>query len=232
MRLNWILPLTALLSLPVAALAQPAEPLVFNDNDTLSLKLSDTNINRFFVSNDTIVDVYASKAFREPPQVDSQGALYLQLQPSEPFTAFITTKDGHTVGVILVPVRASGKNVHLIPRTATDKARLWEEKKNYESGLMRLMKAMMQNHVPKGYGVEEVSNAPQRFDSHGQLRLKAIYNGIHFKGKVYTLYNEGQSPLYIQEKDFYRDGVEAVAFSTDTLESCQTSLIYVVEKQS
>ncbi len=230
MRLNWILPLVILV-LPVAVMAQTAEPLVFNDNESLSLKLSDTNINRLFVTKDAIVDFYAPEGYTQA-EVDSQGALYIQLQHTQPFTVFISTEDGHNVGLTLVPVRSSGHNVHLMPRTATDKARLWEEKKDYESGLMRLMKAMMQNHVPKGYGVEEVSNAPKRFDSHGQLRLKVIYNGIHFKGKVYTLYNEGQAPIYLQEKDFYHEGVEAVAFSTDTLESCQTSLIYVVEKQS
>lgn len=223
-------------ALSFALLSQAAEKIAFNDNDNVLLRVSQNSINRIFIQDDAITDVHVPDGYlvgtTREELTDSSGALYVQLALTSPFTLYISTQQGHHLGLRVEPARVSGKTVQLMPRTATPKAKSWEETKGYEAALLALMKAMMKNEPPMGYGIEEISEAPQKFDEKGKRRLKVIYNGIHLKGKVYELSNQGPQTLILQETQFNHIGVEAVSIESTVLGYYQKTYVYVVEKQS
>ena len=217
--------------------AMAAEQLVFSDNDTVPLTLSLNNINRLFVAGDPIIDLHAPTGYvmgntpeEQEAIMDDAGALYLQFATATPFTLYISTKQGHHLGITVTPTKSTGKTIQLLPRTASEQAKVWEEKRGYEASLIALMTSLLQHQIPVGYGVEKVSRAPEKFGEHGELRAQLVYNGVHFKATVYRLTNQGNHPLFLQEPDFYKKGVEAVNVGVVELGYCQSTTIIIVEK--
>jgi hypothetical protein len=85
----------------------------------------------------------------------------------------------------------------------------------YTELLAQLLKAMFNQKDIEGFRVEAV-NTKQPFKK-GRLIHRDNYLGIGIIGEVYEFKNPGSTPLQLNEMDFYREGVRAVAITTKTL---------------
>jgi type-F conjugative transfer system secretin TraK len=212
------------------SLVASAETLSFNDNQTLSVRMSQDNINKVFVADDPIVEIHVPEGYVISSD-DEDGAVYLQVAMTSPFTLYLNTEQGHHVGLTITPVRSMGSTIELMPKTATHVARLWEEKKGYEASLIALMKAMIEQKEIKGYGKDRPKGSTLRLDGIGRLTPKIQYQGVHFTGTIYTLCNEGSHTANFEEQDFYRDGVEAVTVLSHSLTPNQSTTVFEITKR-
>jgi type-F conjugative transfer system secretin TraK len=212
------------------SLVAGAETLSFDDNQTLSVRMSQENINKLFVANDPIVDLHVPEGYVISSD-DDEGAIYLQLAMTSPFTIYVNTEQGHHVGLTITPVRSMGNTIQLVPKTATPMARDWEEKKGYEATLIALMRAMLEQKDIKGYGKGAPEGSILSLDEIGKLTPKMRYQGVHFTGTIYTLCNDSHHDVILEEKDFYRDGVEAVTILSKRLVPSQSTTVFEITKK-
>lgn len=185
----------------------------FNDNDILSLSVSQNNINKIFFPEDAIIDLHAPEGYLTTSN-DNDGALYFQMNSTRSMTVYLSTEQGHHVGLTLKPITSNGQTLAFIPKTASPIAKQWEEKKSYEGSLLALMRAMLKGVAPQGYGTEDGSTHQAIYLEDLKLLPTVLYNGSHFTGIVYKLCNETDQPIHLEERDFFREGVLAVSLST------------------
>ena len=57
------------------------------------------------------------------------------------------------------------------------------------------------------------------------------YQGVHFTGTIYTLCNDSHHDVILEEKDFYRDGVEAVTILSKRLVPSQSTTVFEITKK-
>lgn len=208
--------------------AQSAETLYFNDNDTLNLTMSQDNINKILIEGDPIVALHSPEQYLTSEN-DASGGLYLQVNVQTPFTFYLGTELGHHIAVVATPVKSMGKTYVLISKTASQKARVWEETNPYEKTVLALMRGMMTHELPKGYGIEKsVKPTPVPFGKTGALYPRELYQGKHFMGVIYEFKNVGTMPLSLSEHDFYHEDVKAVVVSKTEVLPKESVFIYEV----
>lgn len=203
----------------VSAVQKPTD-LTFNNDQTLEVNLSDTNVNRIVVQGDEITQAVCPEGYCTAThnQGDTSGAVYLSVIGQMPFTVFFETKGGRHFGLTVTPQNLSGQTLVLTPIGGSVVAGSWEKNSDYRAILEELMRDMMLGKIPEGYGYSSLSDADSFwFRKLALIKPVGLWTGDHIMGVQYQITNDSDQPLTIPESAFYHNGVRAVALVDQTI---------------
>lgn len=186
------------------------------DNETITAKISSLDITRIIVQGDRIKSLKGIRGAYTRENDENNGEVYLQptaIYQNAPFTVLIETEKSRHFTLLLTPVAVPGGTLMLVPKgVGRVEAARFEQSSDYQATLSHLVRAMATDTVPEGYSVSEVDNKTlYHFGNIATLRLKTIYQGLHFQGQIYELTNTQSFAIRLDEKQFFKQGISAVS---------------------
>lgn len=189
------------------------------DNETTSAKISSVDATRIFVEGDRIKSVKGIKGAYTRENDEKNGEIYLQPSPlyqQRAFTVLIDTEQGRHFTLLLHPSSSPSETLMLIPKgVGRLRAARFEEAMPYELTIHHLIRHMKNGTMPEGYAVREVtSKNVYQSGNRYRLKLKTIYQGLHLRGEIFTITNQLKTPIYLDEKTFYKTGTRAISLDS------------------
>ena len=189
------------------------------DNETVSAKISSLDVTRILVEGDRIKSVKGVKGAYTRQNDEKNGEVFIQ--PTAPFqsrafTILIETELGRHFTLLLNPLAVPSDTLMLVPKGVGNvQAQKFETASDYELTVTHLIQAMTNNTVPEGYAIHEI-DAKQKYKlgNIATLKLKTLYEGLHFKGEIYELCNTQSYPITLDEKSFYKTNTRAISLET------------------
>lgn len=227
-KLNQII-LSYCLIVSVSALAKNSSQIIpFEENEQISVVLSNRDINRIMIEGDKIQNINAPLGMYVAKN-DNKGSLYVTLNGSLPFTMYLNTTNGHNLALFINPRAIIGKSIILHPTMLSMNSAHAEDKPNYQKSLIKLIKSMIKQVVPEDYLYRTIPKQ-KNLDFYGIANLKpiGIYIGAHFIGMVFEIVNKSKTTIDLKPDYFYKPSIRAVALSLQTLRKGQFGLVYEV----
>lgn len=224
---------TVLATLSALALAQGtnARTLHFAPNQTLSVRLSATNVNRISVAHDAITYALCPQRFCQVVvnHDDPSGGVYVSLLQPMPFTLQLTSRSGQHVALQVIPQQGVGRTLVLKGRLpATNNPLL--KKASYATQLSALTQAMItQRQLAGFYQIKLTHPKAKRFYRVGRISLQSTWQGEQLTGLAYWLENRTHKPLTLSPSTFYRGQVAAVALGRQVVPAHQGTWVYVIQ---
>ena len=192
------------------------------DNETITAKISSLDITRIIVQGDRIKTLKGIKGAYTRENDENNGEVYLQpstLYQNAAFTVLIETEKKRHFTLLLTPVAVPGGTLMLVPKgVGREEAAQFEQSSDYQTTISHLIRAMATDSVPEGYSISEVDNKTlYHFGNIATLRLKTIYQGLHFQGQIYELTNTQSFPIKLDEKQFFKKGISAISLENVTV---------------
>jgi len=189
--------------------------LTFPPNGQLKLAISNTNPNLIVIPGDRIVAVDSTPGKLTDKRNTRDGAVLFSSTSDKPFTFFIETEHGQVVSVQATPRAGEGRSYRLLNAepVARPAAKAWETSQPYESLLVELNKAVLQNRMPEGYALADFQNDRTSGPPSLPLPADAAWTGNALRLVRYRVSNSSDYSVTLKEQDFWRKGVRAVMFS-------------------
>jgi len=227
--------------------AQIIQPnvIVIHNNVQANIKLSLTDINRFFVRGQKITSIDAPSGLLSAHN-DSSGSVYVNIYGHTPFTAFVSTNEGLHFSLLIMPAALPGKTIafkvmNWSPKQSSHyqsiigKPNTFEKRTPYQKLLVELIRKTMLGKVPPGY----TSISPNGFSQIPQFKTIPSIAGLNQQVKygllggqlaVRTILvaNTRKTAVRLFENEFYAPGVRAVAIAQQYLPSHGKTFVYEV----
>lgn len=203
------------------------------DNETTSAKISSVDVTRIFVEGDRIKSVKGIKGAYTRENDEKNGEIYLQPSPlfqHRAFTVLIDTEHGKHFTLLLHPIASPSETLMLVPKgVGRLRAARFEEAMPYELTINHLIRHMKNGTMPEGYAVREVeSKNVYQSGNRYRLKLKTVYQGLHLRGEIFTIINQLKTPIYLDEKLFYKTGTRAISLDSIVVPPKATIHLYRV----
>lgn len=201
----------------------------FNENDQLNVVLSQIDSNRLFVQGDRIQSIYGNTALYSAVN-DESGSIYLTVNSSNSFTIFVTTELGRHFSLMIIPQRIRGKTVIFMPQQSGIKMPHWEIANEYQHLLVNLLKAVMINQVPEGYGKYEIKASKDEIIKHDiALVPVVVYRGNQLVITDYLLKNKSNKTVILAPAQFYQSGTRAIALVDQEVAAHNITHLYTID---
>lgn len=206
------------------------------DKQHQTVNISSREQNRLAIAGRRIQNVVPSRKGAIVYEIDKQlGVIFFTLAndtvTNETMTLFVTDEKGVSYKLIMVPKSSPGEELILNPPAekvsretvggADGRA------SNYQRQVKEMLLAMANKEFATNHDVVEV-NANIPLWKEGQLTLVAKHLGAQIVGEKYRLTNITQGAMLLSEQELYRPGVKAVAIDTHSLDTGDSTMIYVV----
>ena len=212
-----LLPLV-LLSAGSFAATSPVS-LSFPPNGQFQLPVSNTNPNLIVIPGDRITGISSAAGKLTDKRNTHDGAVLFSSTSDKPFTIFIETEHGQVVSVQATPRAGEGRSYRTMNAepVARPAAKTWETSQPYETLLVELNKAILQNRMPEGYA--PASTDSDRLSAPAGLLASAeeAWTGNALRVVRYRVQNTFAYAVALKEQDFWRTGVRAVMFAPSAL---------------
>lgn len=229
--LIWATVITSIFAFTVSAHAQVIEA---KDGEYVAAIISASSINRITLEDDRIKSANKSDPSFVFDHDSSTGDLFVKfLKDTQPkiIELFITSEKGKTYHLSLSPRKQPGQTV-TIRNTDISKAaaRRFEGKSPFKEGMAKLFKAMITRTSLKGY---EVKKDKAHFQAGAELfmRRTSIYEGDAYVGSVFTVTNNSDAAINLDESKFKKERVLGVSISTNRLAPKESLTLYLVERR-
>ncbi|HHC71855.1 MAG TPA: hypothetical protein ENK54_03080 [Thiotrichales bacterium] len=187
------------------------------------------------VEGGRITKVWVSAAKATVKADEDSGQVILQpvgLGKTQPFSVIVKDDHGRVHTVVLRPARIPGETIVLVPRRQRDmrarrRAIDWEASQPYERTLVELIRRMALGRLPEGYEAVPMRRAVPLWEE-SEMHLVTRYLGGYLSGEVYRLRNVSEAEMRLAEREFYREGVLAVAITRPVLQPGEETEIYLV----
>lgn len=193
--------------------------LSFPPNGQFQLPVSNTNPNLIVIPGDRITGISSAAGKLTDKRNTSDGAVLFSSTGDKPFTLFIETERGQVVSVQATPRAGEGRSYRLLnaePVTRPE-AKLWETSQPYESLLVELNKAVLQNRMPEGYAPASTENDRLSAPAGLSMTAEEAWTGNALRVVRYRVSNPFSYAVAMKEQDFWRTGVRAVMFTPSAL---------------
>lgn len=231
-KLALILPLLML----VSAASEALQVIEVGDGETALGKVSTREMTRIAIAGGgRIADLWGASNLFDASRDEERGQVFVRLaNPAqrEPLNLFVTDNAGRTYTLILTPADIPAETVMLKPRGQNrPDAAQWERSQPYPQTLKRLLVQMARDSIPEGYEVVERGVLVPLWQE-ALFRLDREYRGDAFAAEVYTLTNRSGMEMVMEEREFFRPGVVAVAIEKSVLAPAAVTRVYVIHKEA
>ena len=214
------------------------------DDHQAEVRLSNVDINRLFVKGEKITSIQAPSG-KMTAHNDTSGSVYLDVNGTIPFTAFVSTDTGRHFSLLIVPKSEPGQTIRLLAATPEHfhytphslRARHYEQASPYETTLIKLLKTTMLGKIPPGYtninihafhAIPCMQIKPLDLDHHIQQEVTTGYLGGAFAVRILNIKNNARHTIALHEADFASTGVRAISMEDDHIEPHAKLRIYEV----
>lgn len=231
-KLRQMLPLLMLAS----TTSQALQVIEVSDGETALGKVSTHEMTRIAIADGgRIADLWGASNLFEASRDEERGQVFVRLSnpaQREPLNLFVTDNGGRTYTLILTPVDIPAETVMLKPRGQNRQgAAQWERSQPYTQTLKRLLVQMARDSIPDGYEVVERGVMVPLWQE-AIFRFDREYRGDAFSAEVYTLTNRSGVEMVMEEREFYRPGVVAVAIEKSVLPPAAATRVYVIHQEA
>lgn len=231
---RWVTPLLLILAFS-SQVALAAQLVEVRDGTVASVRISGNEPNRLVIRGGRVHKVWgADGKVVLKPDADT-GQVYLQ--PSEgwrarTFSIFVKDDLGGVYTLVLAPTDMPSETVTLVrPERAKGvdrrKAEVWETGMPYERTLIELIRHMALDTSPEGYSQTDIKREIKLWQE-AKLALLTRYTGSKLEGEVYEVTNIDSKKMRLDEREFYRAGVLAVAVDHHELEPGASTKVFLV----
>ncbi|MBB3221705.1 type-F conjugative transfer system secretin TraK [Pseudoduganella umbonata] len=203
------------------------------DGTTVYLKISSRDITRIALDRGRI-DAFRFRAGELAYEPDDEtGQLFVTVPEgaTKPVNAFLTTDAGHTVTLLLQPADVPADSIILrqpaAPRHGTGETRSTD----YVAAQRRLIVALAADEIPRRAEVRELSTPVLLWKEVG-MSLRRTLTTDTLVAERYLIDNRSMAVVTLEEREFYRPGVNAVGIERLSLAPGDTSALYVVRERS
>lgn len=202
------------------------------DNQTITAKISSTDVTRIFVKDDRISSVRGIKGAYTHENDEKNGEVYIQPTSEYQFRAFtilIDTEEGRHFTLLLTPVGSPSEALMLVPKGhSKDKVQRLETVSNYEFSIFEFIKNMRNHNMHNGYAPCVNKNEKYNFNNKVLAQLHGVYKSQNYSGEIFTLTNVYDKPIRINEKIFYKPNTNAISLDSLVLRPKQSTYLYRV----
>lgn len=201
------------------------------NNQSVSAKISSSELSRIFVINDRIQATRGINGAYDIIKDEKQGMIFIKPSPyfaNRPFNLFVTTEQGRTYNLLLMPMKIPAATIELKPLTPSIKlADHWERNSPYVETLIQLMNGMVNDKQPDGYVVIPVEGKISRFPSF-TMQLVTVYRGNNLQGEIWRIKSCVRKTVSIKPNEFFQRNTRAIALQDETLSSGSETYLYKV----
>lgn len=204
----------------------------FYNNQTLTIRLSNQDLNQLSVAGDKIVsgDCPPNRCNLRNNPTDPSGNILLGISTYDPFTMFIDTEQNHHFSLLVYPKAIPGRTVIFQPQEGGASPKASWAKNDYESMLINLTRAMMNGDSLEGFGYQPLLGKKSRLPTcmRATIQEAGRYNGDHVIGSIQQVCNLGKTTLTLTPNSFYQHGVRSVAVGNQTLQPKECGMVYEI----
>ncbi len=202
------------------------------DGATLYLKISQREITRIALDHGRIAALRSREGELAVDPDEDAGQVFVSLPAgtAKPVNAFLTTANGHTFTLLLQPVDAPADSI--IIRQPDDRPKHDHARKaeNHVRAQRDLLLALATDAVPRGVEVREVAE-PRLLWKEAAMTLQRQLSTHALVGERYLVVNQSAGPLTLEEREFYRPGVNAVGIDRLTIGPGDATGVYIVRER-
>lgn len=230
-----------ILTLLLCVFVMPAQALQIHqamDDELIKAKISAKETSRITVIGDRIKQFFVNQGRLVVEKDESKGDLYLT--PTEFFkdkdiSLFITSESGKTFSLSLTPTEMPSDTIAIKPSNHNNSvAQTWETETPYEEALIKLVKAMHQGEIPKGYQVNVVraSGFGVRGEKKKTYEIESAtqYTGSQLQAYAVTVKNSSKEIIELKGSDFNDLHPLAIAIEQNKLCPTLKTRIFVVTR--
>lgn len=189
-------------------------------------------ITRISLSGDRIVGLKRQAGTFDYQNDNTSGDLFISYLPGTvpaPLNFFIVSERGYTYKVVLDPRDVPAETIFIRnPDLALNaEASEWERESPFQETVVRLIKAMANGEMVRGYSARALAKGFSFADGL-ELVQTGEYQGNQLRGEIYTVRNASAVTTTLSEHQFRRQGVVAVHLAKSVLAPGETSLVHVV----
>lgn len=204
------------------------------DNTTIKVKISSEVLNRIYVVDDRINEVYGMEGTYKLQKDEEQGSIFILPEAEykhRNLNLFIKTELGRHYALRLEPSEIDAQTIAIRSLTPNRKeASAWEISSSYEESLINFIKNMSLEVPPDGYSeIPMGSSQPERKIGILTFKLLNIYRGHRLEGQVWQVKNTGKETVQLNPEHFRDKRVKAAAFGKQVLRCNETTLLYWVK---
>jgi conjugal transfer pilus assembly protein TraK len=206
---------------------------------TINANVSTKELTRIQVSGFPIVKAFtsASIVIKKDP---TTGQLYILPNGlKNRFNVFIVDKNGDNFNLNLLPSKNySGDSIVIIPdgasikRAEIAKSSDKMQNNNYSRNINEIIQIMYMNSNPNtvtGYEVKDINQLVPMWKNINTSLLRQ-YSNSALDGYIYSLTNETNDKVILDEAKFYHKGVLAVAIENPSLDVGSSTRVFVVQE--
>lgn len=203
------------------------------DGATLYLKLSVREITRISLDRGRI-DAFRFRAGALVVDSDHDtGQLFVTVPDGAtgPINAFLTTDAGHTVTLLLQPTDVPADSIIIRQPVVTRRDAGEPRGAEYVAAQRHLIVALASDEIPRGAEMRELSAPILLWKEVGMTLLRTLITDT-LVGERYQIDNRSDVVVTLEEREFYRQGVNAVGIERLSLAPGETSALYVVRERN
>lgn len=232
-------PIKALL-LALAVLASPAyalQNLEGDDGATLIGKVSEKEPTRIAVDQGRVLSLRVREGTLNIDADDETGQVFVTVPAGtkNPINGFLTTNSGRTYTLVLMPTDIPADSIIIKQSKLKSKTALTGQndfKNNaYEKAVKRLMVVMANDEVPDDMEVRELAQKIALWKE-ASMTLERQYTVDNIVGESYVVTNTSNAAMVLDEREFYRKGVSAVAIDQHNITPGSGTRVYVIREKS
>mgnify|MGYP003587864819 CR=1 FL=1 len=231
--------LCSLISL-VSTFAFATQYVDASDASGQRLNISDKELTRIAIDGGYITNLKAVKGEADTQKDTANGEVYLRPLVKKPINIFVKSEAGRSYLLILNPMKMGADNI-IIREGA------WAQKKQYDANqaLQRERKSLQRNSESYTSAVKKfmygmatnsmmddiscsIAGEEVPLWKEAILVRKSRCSTENLSGQIFSLHNVSNQTMVIDEQEFYKKGVIAVAIKQHTLNSNDETEIYIV----
>lgn len=203
------------------------------DGATLYLKLSKRDITRIALDHGRIAALRYRAGDLVVEQDDEAGQLFVSVPEGsdKPVNAFLTTVGGHTFTLLLQPVDVPADSIVIRQPARAGRNTPAERSEPHVRAQRTLLLALAGDEIPRGADLREVAT-PTLLWQETAMTLQRMLVTETLVGERYLVTNQGSVPLTLEEREFYRPGVNAIGIDRHALGPADSTALYVIRERN
>ena len=198
----------------------------------LSGIIAKDELSRIKVISDRIASVKSNEGTVEILDDAKLGEVYIRPSRStnDPVNLFITTEQGYTYKLLLLPQSVPSEQVFIKNDEAVIKS-IKEQTSNddtYKEEIVALIKGMRGEAKVEGY-IRKLHTERKQIGKY-KLKKTAVYRGKDYKGEVFEFKNTKKEPVILNYEDFTDNKTRAISLDETIINATQVSKVYIVSE--
>lgn len=209
------------------------------DNSEVQVTLSSVELSRITAPGDRIRQINFDAGLFAYKNDEQTGDIWLQVQAGKadpkrnvpPASFYVITEKGFTYKLLATFKSVPSEQIVLMnPMAIGQKAAdQWERKSPYQEAVIRLIQAMVNGDIVRGYDTAFEEKVIER----GDLRVVSVgtYTGSNLEGEEFFVQNTTSTPMRIDVKAFQRRRIAAVYVEHTDIAPGASTRVWVVARR-